>query len=114
MIPRVASQASSAGYARYPNEGSQVFIANNQAGYGSAWDEGSYSWQTLLHETAHALGLKHPGNYNAGGGGTPGPQVQGRSLLPLLGSARARTRRGGTRRGCRESRGSRRGWSETP
>lgn len=69
------AQASSGGYARYPNEGSQVFIANNQAGYASEWDEGSYNWQILLHETGHALGLKHPGNYNAGGGGTPGPYL---------------------------------------
>lgn len=68
-------QAASAGYARYPNEGSQVFIANNQAGYDGGWDEGSHNWVTLLHETAHALGLKHPGNYNAGGGGTPGPYL---------------------------------------
>jgi serralysin len=68
-------QAGSAGYARYPNEGSQVFIANNQAGYGGEWEEGSHNWVTLLHETAHALGLKHPGNYNAGGGGTPGPYL---------------------------------------
>lgn len=69
------AQASSAGYARYPNEGSQVFIANNQAGYDGDWGEGSHNWVTLLHETAHALGLKHPGNYNAGGGGTPGPYL---------------------------------------
>lgn len=69
------AQASSAGYARYPNEGSQVFIANNQSGYDSDWSEGSHNWVTLLHETAHALGLKHPGNYNAGGGGTPGPYL---------------------------------------
>lgn len=69
------SQASSAGYARYPNEGSQVFMANNQSSFAGEWDEGSYGWQTLLHETAHALGLKHPGNYNAGGGGTAGPYL---------------------------------------
>lgn len=69
------SQAGSAGYARYPNEGSQVFMANNQAGFNSEWDEGGYVWQTLLHETGHALGLKHPGNYNAGGGGTAGPYL---------------------------------------
>ena len=69
------AQASSAGYARYPNEGSQVFMANNQAGFSSAWNEGGHVWTTLLHETAHALGLKHPGNYNAGGGGTPGPYL---------------------------------------
>lgn len=69
------AQANSAGYARYPNEGSQVFMANNQAGFDGAWEEGSYAWTTLLHETGHALGLKHPGNYNAGGGGTPGPYL---------------------------------------
>lgn len=69
------AQAASAGYARYPNEGSQVFIANNQAGFDGDWEAGSYSWQVLLHETAHALGLKHPGNYNAGGGGTRGPYL---------------------------------------
>lgn len=73
------SQAQSAGYARYPNEGSQVFMANNAAGFNSGWDQGSYAWQTLLHETAHALGLKHPGNYNAGGGGTQGPYLSGRA-----------------------------------
>jgi Metallo-peptidase family M12 len=69
------TQAGSAGYARYPNEGSQVFMANNQAGFDSGWEEGGYAWQTLLHETGHALGLKHPGNYNAGGGGTAGPYL---------------------------------------
>lgn len=69
------NQASSAGYARYPNEGSQVFLANNQASFAGSWEAGSYEWQTVLHETAHAMGLKHPGNYNAGGGGTPGPYL---------------------------------------
>lgn len=29
----------------------------------------------LIHETFHALGLKHPGNYKAGGGGTDGPYL---------------------------------------
>lgn len=70
-------QASSAGYARYPNEGSQIMMANNQSSFAGGWDEGSYGWQTLLHETAHALGLKHPGAYNAGGGTTPGPYLPG-------------------------------------
>jgi serralysin len=54
-------------------------MANNQAGFDGDWEAGSYSWQVLLHETAHALGLKHPGNYNAGGGGT-------RGSLPVEGS----------------------------
>jgi len=68
-------QASSAGYARYPNEGAQVFFAKNQSSFDSDWSKGSYEWEVVLHETGHALGLKHPGNYNAGGGGTPGPYL---------------------------------------
>lgn len=30
---------------------------------------GSHGFATLVHETLHALGLKHPGNYNGGEGG---------------------------------------------
>jgi Bacterial pre-peptidase C-terminal domain/Peptidase M10 serralysin C terminal len=36
---------------------------------------GSYGYMALIHETLHALGLKHPGNYDAGGGGTEGPYL---------------------------------------
>ena len=73
-------QNASAGYARYPNDplGGTVMLANNEATFkeaDGAWSPGTYEWQTVLHETAHALGLKHPGNYNAGGGGTPGPYL---------------------------------------
>jgi hypothetical protein len=35
----------------------------------------SYGWTTLIHEIGHALGLKHPGNYNAGGGGADTPYL---------------------------------------
>ena len=32
---------------------------------------GSYGYETLIHETLHTLGLKHPGNYNGNGKGDP-------------------------------------------
>jgi Ca2+-binding RTX toxin-like protein len=36
---------------------------------------GSDAFETLIHEIGHGLGLKHPGNYNAGGGGAPAPYL---------------------------------------
>jgi hypothetical protein len=36
---------------------------------------GTYGYFTLIHEIGHALGLKHPGDYNAGGGGAPPPYL---------------------------------------
>ena len=38
-------------------------------GFGSGI--GSYRFETLIHETMHALGMKHPGNYNTAGEGVP-------------------------------------------
>lgn len=69
-------QTASGGYASYPNQGSTVMLANNMSGYANT-DPGTYTWEVILHESMHALGLKHPGNYNAGGGGTPGPYLPG-------------------------------------
>jgi hypothetical protein len=40
---------------------------------GFAAAPGSYGYRALLHETLHALGLKHPGNYDAGAGTAAGP-----------------------------------------
>ncbi|MBI5275333.1 MAG: M10 family metallopeptidase C-terminal domain-containing protein [Burkholderiales bacterium] len=62
-------QLYSVGYAWVPNAGGDV--------EGDVWIDsltpsnmnptvGSYAYATLVHEIGHALGLKHPGNYNAG------------------------------------------------
>lgn len=36
---------------------------------------GSYGFMTLIHETLHAMGLMHPGNYNGATGSSPGPYL---------------------------------------
>lgn len=72
------NQASSAGYANPPNGSGDhgVFLMLDKAeATNQSFSYGSYGWQTVIHEIGHTLGLKHPGNYNAGGGGTPGPYL---------------------------------------
>jgi serralysin len=77
----------SAGYAFYPNEGpggtSSVMLARDTPTFNQSWGSGTYTWRTLVHEVGHALGLKHPGNYNAGGGGTEGPYLSRRQDTSL-------------------------------
>ncbi len=69
---------TSAGYAYMPNRSGAhaqyLMLANDQA-TNNNFSKGSYGLLTLVHEIGHTLGLKHPGNYNAGGGGTPGPYL---------------------------------------
>lgn len=61
----------SAGYATYPdttdrNAGGDLYINNEVAENLSNITVGTTAYSTLVHEIGHTLGLKHPGNYNAG------------------------------------------------
>lgn len=67
---------ASAAYAYNPNTADHINIMlNSQSSTNNDFTQGSYGWETLIHEIAHSLGLKHPGNYNAGGGGAIGPYL---------------------------------------
>lgn len=70
-------QGESSGWAYYPGSGSggDVYFANDQSAMTNPSVPGSFGFSTIVHEIGHALGLKHPGNYNAGGGGTEGPHL---------------------------------------
>jgi len=48
--------------------GGNIFLSNNVVFNSSS---GGAGYLTILHEIGHALGLKHPGNYNGDGTGTP-------------------------------------------
>jgi hypothetical protein len=71
---------ASGAYAYNPHTATHITVMlNNHAGAAqqanATFTQGSYGWETLIHEIAHSIGLKHPGNYNAGGGGTVGPYL---------------------------------------
>ena len=64
-------------HAYFPSDnpiGGDVWL-NNSYSPNLTQSNGSDGFHTLLHEIGHALGLKHSGNYNAGGGGADGPYL---------------------------------------
>jgi hypothetical protein len=71
-------QDKSAGYANPPHASGQhpsyLFLASN-ASTNNTVSIGSYGWETIVHEIGHTMGLKHPFNGNAGGGGAPQPYL---------------------------------------
>jgi len=73
LLSNYSEDDSSGGYAQYPGS----TAANDQAGniHINAFENsttslplGSYEFFTLMHEIGHAVGLSHPGLYNAGAG----------------------------------------------
>ena len=65
------------GYAYYPAAeayAGDIWI-NRTTTASATFIPGDYDYEALIHEMGHAIGLKHPGNYNAGGGGSEGPYI---------------------------------------
>ena len=75
------TQTGSSGYALYPYDsftGNDLFLDNSSGSPSNLkLADGTFGALTLIHELGHTLGLEHPGNYNAGGGGTDAPYFTG-------------------------------------
>lgn len=77
QIRYVFSSMAGAAYTYLPSDsplGGDVHLNPN---YQAAFEAGpgTFRYETLIHETMHALGLKHPGNYDSAG--TPNPPYLG-------------------------------------
>lgn len=70
------TQRDSVGYAYLPYStrsslDGDVWLDRSDPNTLTHLDPGSYAYATLVHEIGHALGLNHPGNYNAGTSADP-------------------------------------------
>lgn len=73
-----ALESTTWGRSSYPSNywaiAADVWI-NSTQGSDTDWYAGTSNFGSLIHEVGHGLGLKHPGNYNGTGNGTP-PFIQ--------------------------------------
>ncbi|GEO82186.1 M10 family metallopeptidase C-terminal domain-containing protein [Pararhodospirillum oryzae] len=73
-----AQGSTSAAYAYYAgltDTAGDVYLNNQDSTNTTGLDTGGYGFLTLVHEIGHALGLKHPGNYDAAEGTASGPYL---------------------------------------
>jgi len=62
----VSSGAANYPYSTGDDNGGDLYMNNADETNLSNLVPGTFAWSTMVHEVGHAIGLKHPGNYNAG------------------------------------------------